>query len=428
MELHLCDCLTYLIFVYFCLFVVLSSDQFSWERPKNRMGEEGEQEEAALCTLLDENESLKRELASEKEKLERLRKEMTNLYYQHRSTQTSLQLLSNELLMQSQSKTPSLTKSIEMIKSIMATPSVLSTHIFNSEEEAHQPVLELDSCSQSESECEVIEEDSLMDGMVDTLEKAVMENETVIEELKSLPLQTQTIVDDLRLRLNVLYSSNMLLTSVIDSNNTYSHEMSVLYDTREYEISSLREELTNTQRLLSLSSSKILEYESMNASTQQPMHIETPSEPSEPSEPSGDDGIIIDTDAGQLNTACPNAIKACIQNLVSRVALAESRVAFAAKKSSFENRREESNQKVSLETQNALVVNYTKEIKKLQKKIKEYRAALIRKKEVIQRLHENNSKLRRNEIVYKKWIQEMNSLMDDRIVQPDNLRQRIAVS
>ena len=386
------------------------------------MTEDRGREEAALSALLEENERLKQELSSAKEESERLQKDVISLYYQHRSTQMNLQLLSNELLMQSQSHTPSLAKSIEMVSSIMATPSVLSIHIPNSEEESSGTILELDSCSPSEFECEAVEEDTVLDDTVDVLEKAVMENGSVIDELKSLPLETQTVVDDLRLRLNVLYSSNILLTSVIDSNNTYSQEMSVLYDSREYELSSLREELTNTQQLLSLSSSKLLEYESMNSSAMQSTQIEAPREPSR------EKGIIIDTAAGQLNTACPSAIKACIQSLVSRVALAESRVAFATKKNSFAIRREEEEKKGDTGVQNALAANYLKEIKRLQTKIKEYHDALIRKKEVIQRLHENNSKLRRNEQVYKKWIQEVNSLMEDSIARPNPLPQTIDAS
>ena len=163
------------------------------------MTEDRGREEAALSALLEENERLKQELSSAKEESERLQKDVISLYYQHRSTQMNLQLLSNELLMQSQSHTPSLAKSIEMVSSIMATPSILSTHIPNSEEESSGTILELDSCSPSESECEAVEEDTVLDDTVDVLEKAVMENGSVIDELKSLPLETQTVVDDLRL-------------------------------------------------------------------------------------------------------------------------------------------------------------------------------------------------------------------------------------
>ena len=105
------------------------------------MTEDRGREETALSALLEENERLKRELSSAKEESERLQKDVISLYYQQRSTQMRLQLLSNELLMQSQSHTPSLAKSIEMVSSIMATPSVLSKRILDFEEESNNTIL-----------------------------------------------------------------------------------------------------------------------------------------------------------------------------------------------------------------------------------------------------------------------------------------------
>ena len=92
------------------------------------MTEDRGREETALSALLEENERLKRELSSAKEESERLQKDMISLYYQHRSTQMNLQLLSNELLMQSQSHTPSLaTCLIAVARSFIICPFTFLT-------------------------------------------------------------------------------------------------------------------------------------------------------------------------------------------------------------------------------------------------------------------------------------------------------------
>ena len=366
-------------------------------------------EEDVVDTLLEENERLRKELAMSVEESHGLREDVCSLCYQFRSMKAQLQLLNDELIAQSKATEPCLTESLQMLAAIIEKPCTIPSVAPKQDTEDETVSITTGSCSEFSSESELVDEpigeDRALKETVDNLEKAVMENEEVLDELKSLPLKAQTVFDDLRLRLRVLYSNNILLTSVIDSNNQHSHEMSVLFNSREFELSSLRDELRSTQELLPLSMSKgdgggfgreeeedmrnggierVVETgeeddkssgesdktnevepskEEVEPSDEDPITQPNPLQMTPPFEimeepdlsstfPQPEEnpptpvanepqGVLINTAAGQLNTACPDAIKACIQALVSRVALAESRVTFMEKKFAFERRKEE---------------------------------------------------------------------------------------
>ena len=410
-----------------------------------------------MDTLLEENERLRKELAMSVEESHGLREDVCSLCYQFRSMKAQLQLLNDELIAQSKATEPCLTESLQMLAAIIEKPCTIPSVAPKQDTEDETVSITTGSCSEFSSESELVDEpigeDRALKETVDNLEKAVMENEEVLDELKSLPLKAQTVFDDLQLRLRVLYSNNILLTSVIDSNNQHSHEMSVLFNSREFELSSLRDELRSTQELLSLSMSKgdgggfgreeeedmrnggierVVETgeeddkssgesdktnevepskEEVEPSDEDPITFPQPEE--NPPTPVANEhqGVLINTAAGQLNTACPDAIKACIQALVSRVALAESRVTFMEKKFAFERRKEEGaecdNDAARADKTSTMLQQYSDENKRLRAKLGAYRASLLRKKEVIEHISVINQKLRHNESVYKRWLREL---------------------
>ena len=431
-------------------------------------------EEDVVDTLLEENERLRKELAISVEESHSLREDVCSLCYQFRSMKAQLQLLNDELIAQSKAADPCLTESLQMLAAIIERPCTIPSVAPKQDMEDETVSIATGSSSEPESVGEPIEEDLALKETVDSLEKVVMENEEVLDELKSLPLKAQTVYDDLRLRLRVLYSNNIILTSVIDSNNQHSHEMSVLFNSRELELSSLRDELRSTQELLSLSMSKgdgggfgregeegmrieaserVVEADGEDSKTSEESVKENEMEArKEGVEPSDEDptiqpnalqmtlpfeimeepdlsstfpqskenpptpvanepqGVLINTAAGQLNTACPDAIKACIQALVSRVALAESRVTFMEKKFAFERRKEGAecdSDAARADGTSTMVQQYSDENKRLRAKLGAYRASLLRKKEVIERISVINQKLRHNESVYKRWLREL---------------------
>ena len=287
-----------------------------------------------------------------------------------------------------------------------------------------------ESASSAPASSEESLSESSMQEAVDDLERAVIYNGALVDSLKELQLcsSASSCEDDLRQRLQILYTNNVLLTSIIDSNNTHTFEMSSLLSQKSDEVLSLKdelmetrseltslsaqfsktsedelesrqkvawlEELTKSLRLEADSSSKQFEEESQKriraltetnlALQQEVRRLRT--------------GVMISTAAGEFSSANPSAIIACIQGLTSRVALAEAKVETAERRYRVSKLQEEEEAAVG----------------KLRSELQMAHRQLSEKNNLLREYKVKLGKLKQNEVSYKKIVSELRARLQQR--------------
>ena len=266
-----------------------------------------------------------------------------------------------------------------------------------------------------------------MQEAVDDLERAVTYNGVLVDSLKDLQLLSSSYEDDLRQRLQILYTNNVLLTSIIDSNNTHTFEMSSLLSQKSSEVLSLQDELAETRsELTSLSAQfsktsedevesrrKIAWLEELTNSLR--LEVDSSSKQCEEDNQKRIDaltktnlslqqeirrlraGVLISTAAGEFSSANPNAIIACIQGLTSRVALAEAKVETAERRYRVNKLREE-------ETA----------VGKLRNELQVAHRCLSEKESLLREYKVKLGKMRQNEASYKKIVSELRVRLQQR--------------
>ena len=365
-----------------------------------------------------------------------LREALSVVYYQYLSMKLKLRGVCDNLKSHV-SECEAVQSAVRDLESILDSPSVLPNVIFPETSIDFSPLSKADDVPSSpppsmeplasvpiESPSSSI---SSVKEAVDDLERAVIYNGTLVDSLKDLQLFSSSLEEDLRQRLQILYTNNMLLTSIIDSNNTHTFEMSSLLSQKSGELLSLKDELTETRsELTSLSAQfsksteeeeqsqrRIAWLEELTSSLQ--LEVDTSSKQRE------DDaqkriqaltetnrslqqeirrlraGVLISTAAGEFNSANPTAIIACIQGLTSRVALAEAKVETAERRYRVNKLNGEEKNIGQLRNELQLAQRCISEKENL---LREYKARL--------------GKMKQNEVSYKKIVSELRVRLQQR--------------
>ena len=108
-------------------------------------------------------------------------------------------------------------------------------------------------------------------------------------------------------------------------------------------------------------------------------------------------GELISTKAGEFSSANPNAIAACIQGLVARLALAEAKAETAERRLRMEKLKEkESNDD------------------RLQAELQSARRSLSEKDRLLQQCQKRVERMKNNEKIYKKAVSDLRLLLEER--------------
>lgn len=368
-----------------------------------------------------------------------LREALSVVYYQYLSMKLKLRGVCDNLKGHV-SECEAVQSAVRDLEGILDSPSVLPNVIFPETSIDLSPLSKADDVPSSpppsmeplasvpiESPSSSASSVSSVKEAVDDLERAVIYNGTLVDSLKDLQLLSSSLEEDLRQRLQILYTNNMLLTSIIDSNNTHTFEMSSLLSQKSGELLSLKDELTETRsELTSLSAQfsksteeeeqsqrRIAWLEELTSSLQ--LEVDTSSKQRE------DDaqkriqaltetnrslqqeirrlraGVLISTAAGEFNSANPTAIIACIQGLTSRVALAEAKVETAERRYRVNKLNEEEKNIGQLRNELQLAQRC---ISEKENRLREYKARL--------------GKMKQNEVSYKKIVSELRVRLQQR--------------
>ena len=341
-----------------------------------------------ILALMDRNKELTEKCEASDKEIANLQKSLFSLVLQSKTTLTKLELLREMVTKQSSLGTPDFPLLLSSIDSILSTPSLIpqiSLMDLESDKEEIQSIssLEVNSCPQElgDTFLDLVDNSTKLEVSINDLEKAVDENGSIIDSLSGLQIPAIT---DLRRTLSVLYHNNILLTSIIDSNNQHEQAMLSLLNQKEEMICSLQNELVDTQATIS----KLQQDALLNRETQE-NHREETSIPEETQENHREEtpipeetqevekketdtksaaselmqlqqeleevrsqlatekqrseklekqvlelrvGVQVSTPAGDFSTANPSAIIACIQGLLSRVNLAEASMEIAERK------------------------------------------------------------------------------------------------
>ena len=366
-----------------------------------------------------------------------LRDALSVVYYQYLSMRLKLRGVCDNLKCYA-SESEAVQSAVSEIEDILQAPSVLPSVIFPETQSDFSPLPKTEASSppspsasaepassvpvESESTSE-----SSMQEAVDDLERAVIYNGVLVDSLKDLQLLSSSFEDDLRQRLQILYTNIVLLTSIIDSNNTHTFEMSSLLSQKSSEVLSLQDELAETRsELTSLSAQfsktsedevesrrKIAWLEELTNSLR--LEVDSSSKQCEEDNQKRIDaltktnlslqqeirrlraGVLISTAAGEFSSANPNAIIACIQGLTSRVALAEAKVETAERRYRVNKLREE-------ETA----------VEKLRNELQVAHRCLSEKESLLREYKVKLGKMKQNEASYKKIVSELRVRLQQR--------------
>ena len=367
-----------------------------------------------------------------------LRDALSVVYYQYLSMRLKLRGVCDNLKCYA-SESEAVQSAVSEIEDILQAPSVLPSVILPETQSNFSPLPKTEASSppspsasaepassvpvESESTSE-----SSMQEAVDDLERAVIYNGVLVDSLKDLQLlsssSSSSYEDDLRQRLQILYTNNVLLTSIIDSNNTHTFEMSSLLSQKSNEVLSLQDELAETRsELTSLSAQfsktsedevesrrKIAWLEELTHS----LRLEVDSSSKQGAEKRIDAltqtnlslqqeirrlraGVLISTAAGEFSSANPNAIIACIQGLTSRVALAEAKLETAERRYRVNKLQEE-------ETA----------VEKLRSELHVAHRCLSEKETLLREYKVKLGKMKQNEASYKKIVSELRVRLQQR--------------
>ena len=370
-----------------------------------------------------------------------LRDALSVVYYQYLSMRLKLRGVCDNLKCYA-SESEAVQSAVSEIEGILQAPSVLPSVIFPETQSDFSPLPKAEASSppspsasaepassvpvESESTSE-----SSMQEAVDDLERAVIYNGVLVDSLKDLQLlsssSSSSYEDDLRQRLQILYTNNVLLTSIIDSNNTHTFEMSSLLSQKSNEVLSLQDELAETRsELTSLSAQfsktsedevesrrKIAWLEELTHSLR--LEVDSSSKQCEEESQKRIDaltqtnlslqqeirrlraGVLISTAAGEFSSANPNAIIACIQGLTSRVALAEAKLETAERRYRVNKLQEE-------ETA----------VEKLRSELHVAHRCLSEKETLLREYKVKHGKMKQNEASYKKIVSELRVRLQQR--------------
>ena len=366
-----------------------------------------------------------------------LRDALSVVYYQYLSMRLKLQGVCDNLKCHA-SESEVVQSAVAEIEDILHAPSVLPSAIFPETQSDLSPLPKTENNSPPSPpasaappssvpiESEITSESSMQEA-VDDLERAVTYNGVLVDSLKDLQLLSSSYEDDLRQRLQILYTNNVLLTSIIDSNNTHTFEMSSLLSQKSSEVLSLQDELAETRsELTSLSAQfsktsedevesrrKIAWLEELTNSLR--LEVDSSSKQCEEDNQKRIDvltktnlslqqeirrlraGVLISTAAGEFSSANPNAIIACIQGLTSRVALAEAKVETAERRYRVNKLREE-------ETA----------VEKLRNELQVAHRCLSEKESLLREYKVKLGKMKQNEASYKKIVSELRVRLQQR--------------
>lgn len=181
----------------------------------------------ALMKLQSQYDELLYKYEEELERSNSLYSSLHNQNVKLQSIEFQLKMVTDDLSKQCSSEQSELTNSIQSLQSIIRSISKLDN--------------ESDCSSSNESfDSELSNSFEIIDESLDCLEKHVNENGVMIDSLKVAPSVIRNELDDLQSKLSVLFSTNILLNDVIDSNNQHTHELSLLLNEKSKEICSLR--------------------------------------------------------------------------------------------------------------------------------------------------------------------------------------------
>ena len=349
------------------------------------------------------------------------------LYLQSVSMKLKLRCVCDDLKSHA-SESDAVQSAVAVIEGILQIPSVLPNVIFP--ETAMEPASPVATAPVEETKQE---EDTLE--IVDALERAVNCNDDLVRALKGIRLISPAEEEDLRSRLQILYRNNVILTSIIDSSNVHTFEMSSLLSQKANEVFSLRDELAETRSELStlslqcsrLSLAEVASRRGPSGSSMGSMGSSMGSsmgamgdavERTEGREKEVEEklralieanrslrqevrrlrvGELISTKAGEFSSANPNAIAACIQGLVARLALAEAKAETAERRLRMEKLKEkESNDD------------------RLQAELQSARRCLSEKDRLLQQCQKRVERMKNNEKIYKKAVSDLRLLLEER--------------
>ena len=173
---------------------------------------------------------------TQEEELDALRKALCQTHFEMTSMKLKAEVIRKELLSRD---SPNLTSLLGFIDDVLSVPSYIPS------------ILSMESIVPSvvESQRESMPVDNIMyqtnelEQNVDTLRSIVDENGSVIDDLQKMHLES---VNDLRQRLQILYSNNQLLTSIIEDNNQHTHELMFIINEKNAEILRLRNSYEDT--------------------------------------------------------------------------------------------------------------------------------------------------------------------------------------
>ena len=302
---------------------------------------------------------------------------------------------------------------VASIEALLQIPSDLPGVIFP--ESAKEPASPVASAPASEP----LQDASTLE-MVDDLARAVDCNEEWVRALKDLRLISPAEEEDLRSRLQILYANNVILTSIIDSSNVHTFEMSSLLSQKSDEVFSLRDELAETRSELSTlslrcSSAALAERasrrgrsETSTGSADVAMRLASEGREGlqtliEANRSLREEvrrlraGELISTGAGEFSSANPKAIAACIQGLVARLALAEAKVETAERRLRMEKLKEKEPNVAQLEAE-----------------LQSARKSLSDKDRLLEQYEKRVGRMKKNEKIYKRAVSDLRLLLEER--------------
>ena len=166
------------------------------------------------------------DLMTKEQELDVLKRVLCQTHFEMTTMKLRAEAIQQELLSQDN---PNLTNVLDFINDFLSLPShipsiVLSNSMTPSTAESQPKSAPVEDLPYQTDELEQ---------SVDTLRSVVDENGSVIDDLQKLHLDS---VSDLRQRLQILYSNNKLLTSIIEDNNQHTHELMVIINEKNAEI------------------------------------------------------------------------------------------------------------------------------------------------------------------------------------------------
>ena len=346
----------------------------------------------------------------------KLQEVISVLYLQSVSMKLKLRCVCDDLKSHA-SESDAIQSAVAGIEGILQIPSVLPNVLFP--ETAIEPASPVATVPVEETKQE---EDTLE--IVEALERAVNCNDDLVRALKSIRLISPAEEEDLRSRLQILYRNNVILTSIIDSSNVHTFEMSSLLSQKSDEVFSLRDELAETRselNTLSLQCSRVSLAEVASRRGQSGSSMGSMGDAMESAEGHEREveeklkalieanrslrqevrrlrvGELISTKAGEFSSANPNAIAACIQGLVARLALAEAKAETAERRLRMEKLKEkESNDD------------------RLQAELQSARRSLSEKDRLLQQCQKRVERMKKNEKIYKRAVSDLRLLLEER--------------